>query len=112
MQRIPCMHCLICVSLGDVWGTVFDHVLLYATEDLRLTFLCPRQVDIRGPLLVRYDKLCPCEHPYRVNARPDAAQGRLKAALLVPRLLNVGSTLTYFRDLAGRAHLFTGLPHR
>ena len=22
MQRIPCMHCLIFGSLGDVWGTV------------------------------------------------------------------------------------------
>jgi hypothetical protein len=22
MHCIPCMHCLICVSLGDVWGTV------------------------------------------------------------------------------------------
>ena len=22
MHCIPCMHCLICVSLGDVWGTL------------------------------------------------------------------------------------------
>ena len=25
MHCIPCMHCLICVSLGDVWGTVCQH---------------------------------------------------------------------------------------
>jgi hypothetical protein len=34
--------------LGDVLGDVFYHGLLLATEDLRVTFLCPKQVDIRG----------------------------------------------------------------
>ena len=31
MQRIPCMRCLICVSLRDVCGTVFYHALLFTT---------------------------------------------------------------------------------
>ena len=25
MRCIPCMHCLICVSPGDVWGTVLRY---------------------------------------------------------------------------------------
>ncbi len=28
MQRIPCMQCLSCASLGAVWGTVFDRPLV------------------------------------------------------------------------------------
>ena len=60
------MRCLICVSLRDVCGTVFYHALLFATADLRLTFLCPKQADIRG----LDDKLSMCEDRYRVNQRP------------------------------------------
>jgi len=36
MLCIPCMQCLICASLGDVWGTVFYHLLLFTTADLRI----------------------------------------------------------------------------
>ena len=40
MLRIPCMQCLICVSLGDVWGTVFYHAVLFPTAELWLIFFC------------------------------------------------------------------------
>jgi hypothetical protein len=43
------MRCLICVSLRDVLRDGFYHALLFATEDLGVSFLCPKQADIRDP---------------------------------------------------------------
>jgi hypothetical protein len=34
---------------GGRLGDVFYHAWLFATEDLRVTFLCPKQADIRDP---------------------------------------------------------------
>ena len=60
MHCIPCMHCLICVSLGDVWGTVFYHALTFAVADLSI-LCCARSnliFEVRGA------KLTTCEDPY------------------------------------------------
>jgi hypothetical protein len=37
MRCIQCMHCLICVSLGDVWGTVlpYDSLPVLSFETIR-----------------------------------------------------------------------------
>ena len=39
------MQCLICLSLGDVWGTA-SITMLFATAELRFSFLWPKQRDI------------------------------------------------------------------
>jgi hypothetical protein len=72
MQRIPCMRCLICVSLGDVWGDGFYHAWLFATADLRLTFLCPKQADIRGFVMTNY---LWCEDLYISTLFPHQSHG-------------------------------------
>jgi hypothetical protein len=36
------------MAAGRLWD-VFYHALRFATADLRLTSLCPKQADIRGP---------------------------------------------------------------
>jgi hypothetical protein len=37
------------IAGGRFGGRFFYQALLFATEDLRVTFLCPKQADIRDP---------------------------------------------------------------
>ena len=47
MQRILCMRCPICVSLGDVFGDGFYHTVLFSTAE----YSAHAQQDVQGQLV-------------------------------------------------------------
>ncbi len=67
MHCIPCMRCLICVSLGDVWGTVSITHSSSPTADLSLTVFDPEASQYSRSVIICDDKLSTCEDPYRLK---------------------------------------------
>src|SRR5260370_33204123 len=68
MQRISCMHCLICVSLGDVWGTVFSTVLLLCRVRI-LEVWMDRPWNGRLPFWQTSPRPLPARHPKPFDAQ-------------------------------------------